>query len=196
MFTLNGTNLAQLWPTTSAHQPSTSTSVDPDLNSLNVPVVVRVDNTSYSLLGYPYPIFNTTNLTNTVITPTQTQLTAEAGPMQFNLTFLNPIEPDDWVKQSIPFSYMSLTATSLDGSAHAVQVYSDLSAEWLSADRSQGIVWSTTANDDVVYLKAQLQSPAVFNEISTQPEWGTLYHAMKSGGNITYKIALMSRFGA
>jgi hypothetical protein len=108
--------------------------------------------------------------------------------MQFNLTFLNPIEPDDYVKQSIPFSYMSLTAKSLDGSAHAVQVYSDLSAEWLSADRTQPLVWSTTANNDVVYLKAQLQNPALFNEIATQPEWGTLYHGMKSGGNITYKI--------
>jgi hypothetical protein len=41
---------------------------------------------------------------------------------------LNPIEPGDWVKQSIPFSYLSLNAKSLDGAAHAVQVYSDLSA--------------------------------------------------------------------
>ena len=57
-----------------------------------MPVVVRVDNKAYSLLGNPYPISNTTNLTNTVVTPTQTQITAEAGPMQFNLTYLNPIE--------------------------------------------------------------------------------------------------------
>jgi Domain of unknown function (DUF5127) len=67
--------------------------------------------------------------------------------MQVNLTFLNPIEvrfhwhssvtsnvlhahhlkPRDWVKQSIPFSYMAFTAGSLDGVAHAVQVYSDVS---------------------------------------------------------------------
>ena len=64
--------------------------------------------------------------------------------MQVNLTFLNPIEvclsssyPDssyvrhskrgDWVKQSIPFSYITFAAKSLDGSAHAVQVYTDVS---------------------------------------------------------------------
>ena len=57
-----------------------------------MPVVVRVDNRTYSVLGYPYPISNNTNLTSTVVTPTQTQITAEAGPMQFNLTYLNPIE--------------------------------------------------------------------------------------------------------
>jgi hypothetical protein len=62
------------------------------LQSLNMPVLVRVDNVTYSLLGYPYFINVTSNLTNTIITPTQTQLISEAGPMQFNLTFLNPIE--------------------------------------------------------------------------------------------------------
>ncbi|KAH9036047.1 hypothetical protein EDB83DRAFT_1770629 [Lactarius deliciosus] len=186
MFTINGTNIGRLWPTTSAHQPSDQ---DPSLNSLNMPVLVRVDNITYSLLGYPYYINVTSNLTNTLISPTQTKLTSEAGPMQFNLTFLNPIEPGDWVKQSIPFSYLSLTAKSLDGAAHAVQVYSDISAEWLSADRSQVAVWSTTTNNNVVYHTTKLQRPAVFNEISTQAEWGTLHYAMKSGGDITYKIA-------
>lgn len=32
------------------------------------------------------------NLTDIVVTPTQTAVTAQAGPMQVNLTFLNPIE--------------------------------------------------------------------------------------------------------
>ncbi|KAI9456996.1 hypothetical protein BJY52DRAFT_1379345 [Lactarius psammicola] len=191
MFTTNGTNIGRQWPTTSAHQLSDH---DPSLNashffSLNLPVLVRVDNITYSLLGYPYPINVTSNLTNTVITPTQTKITSEAGPMQFNLTFLNPIEPEDWIKQSIPFSYMSLTAKSLDGMAHAVQVYSDISGEWLSADRSKVVVWSTTTNNNAIYHTVKLQSPAVFSEISTQAEWGTLHYAMKSGGNITYKIA-------
>ena len=34
----------------------------------------------------------TVNVTDTVITPTQTVVAAQAGPMQVNLTFLNPIE--------------------------------------------------------------------------------------------------------
>src|SRR5260370_1391798 len=37
------------------------------------------------------------------------------------------LKPQDWVKQSIPFSYMAFTATSMDGASHAVQVYSDVS---------------------------------------------------------------------
>ncbi|KAH8981974.1 hypothetical protein EDB92DRAFT_1820053 [Lactarius akahatsu] len=132
-------------------------------------VLVCVDNITYLFLGYADTVNTTVNLTDTVISPTQTTLMATAGPMQVNLTFLNPIEPGNWVKQSIPFSYLSLTTITLDGEAHAVQVHSNLSAEWMSANRNQ--------------------NPAVFNEIATQPEWGTLHHAMKSGGEITYKIA-------
>ena len=37
------------------------------------------------------------------------------------------VKPQDWVKQSVPFSYMSFTANSLDNASHAVQVYSDVS---------------------------------------------------------------------
>ncbi len=36
-------------------------------------------------------------------------------------------QPGDWVKQSIPFSYVALSAKSLDNATHAVQVYSDVS---------------------------------------------------------------------
>jgi hypothetical protein len=109
-------------------------------------VLVRVDGLTYSFLGDETLVVNgTVNLTNVVVTPTQTMVGAQAGPMQVNLTFLNPIEvrshspvtfnvshthhlkPGDWVKQSIPFSYMAFTAKSLDGAAHNVQVYSDVS---------------------------------------------------------------------
>jgi hypothetical protein len=60
--------------------------------SLNTVVLVRVDAITYLFLGYANTINVTVNLTNTLITPTQTKLIADAGNMQFNLTFLNPIE--------------------------------------------------------------------------------------------------------
>lgn len=110
-------------------------------------VLVRVDGVTYSFLGASdlSVINGTTNLTNVAVTPTQTVVTAKAGPMEVNLTFLNPIEvclcssiyfkclqtrhskPGNWVNQSIPFSYIAFTAQSLDGSAHALQMYTDVS---------------------------------------------------------------------
>ena len=55
-----------------------------------------------------------------------------------------------------------------------------LVAEWMSANRSQVIEWASTTNSDVVYHSVSLQNPAVFNEMATQQEWGTLHIAMKS----------------
>ncbi|KAH9001000.1 hypothetical protein EDB92DRAFT_1788120 [Lactarius akahatsu] len=142
---------------------------------LNLVVLVRVDNITYLFLGNASTVNITVNLTNVVVSPTQTKLTAEAGPMQINLTFLNPIEHEDWVKQSIPFSYMSLTAESLDGTAHAMQVYSDLNVGWSSRINALGFVRpdaGTVADADH------------FNyTIVTQPESGTLYYGMQSGGH-------------
>jgi hypothetical protein len=111
-------------------------------------VLVRIDGLTYSFLGAVIPsiINGTVNDTSITVTPTQTIVAGRAGPMQVNLTFLNPIEvrfhsincifhcphtyhlkPKDWVKQSIPFSYLAFTANSLDGAHHSVQVYSDVS---------------------------------------------------------------------
>ena len=54
---------------------------------------MRVDGLTYSFLGDETLVVNgTVNLTNIVITPTQTVVAAQAGPLQVNLTFLNPIE--------------------------------------------------------------------------------------------------------
>jgi hypothetical protein len=55
---------------------------------------VRVDNLTYSYLGdVNSNLYNgIVNFTGIAITPTQTVVSARAGPMQVNLTFLNPIE--------------------------------------------------------------------------------------------------------
>ncbi|KAH9171708.1 hypothetical protein EDB89DRAFT_1906697 [Lactarius sanguifluus] len=48
--------------------------------------------------------------------------------------------------------------------------------------QGQVIVWDTTTTSDVVYHSVTLQNPAIFNEIATLPEWGTLHwhYAMRS----------------
>ncbi len=59
---------------------------------------MRVDGTAYSILGRAIYNFGTqpnisdAGVTNRVMTPTQVTLTAQAGPMQINVSFLNPVE--------------------------------------------------------------------------------------------------------
>lgn len=73
-----------------------------------------------------------------------------------------------------------------------VPFVSIIMAEWLSGDRTQEIEWNTTSNNNVIYHTIELQNPAVFNEINTQADWGTLYYAMKSvSGNGIICVSLL-----
>ncbi|KAH8977287.1 hypothetical protein EDB86DRAFT_2818156 [Lactarius hatsudake] len=171
-------------------------------DGINEPVVVqvlvwhfllRVDGTTYSFFERDLESANgTANVIDTVVTPTQTVIAAQAGPMRVNFTFLNPIEPGDWVKQSIPFSYLAFSAKSLDGAAHAVQVYSDVGGGWNSGYGDSGVIlWSTTSIRGVIYHTINLKNQVVFTENSNtgMAEWGLFHLAMKSASNVTFTVA-------
>ena len=76
--------------------------------------------------------------------------------------------------------------------SHSFHRVSIIMPEWLSGDRTQEIEWNTTSNINATYHTVELQNPAVFNEINSQADWGTLYYAMKSvSGSDTICISLL-----
>lgn len=106
-----------------------------------------------------------------------------AGPVDLTVTFLSPVEvyitiitvlgylttfiqPDDLIKQSLPLSYMSVSAAANDGGTHSVQVYTDISAEWVTGDNSLTANWSTTTNNNLIIHQVQLESQGIFSEVS------------------------------
>ena len=50
------------------------------------------------------------------------------GLVTMNITFLSPVNPNDFKRQSLPFSYIDVVVSSADGSAHDVQLYTDITA--------------------------------------------------------------------
>ncbi|EIW62884.1 DUF1793-domain-containing protein [Trametes versicolor FP-101664 SS1] len=152
---------------------------------------IRVDGSTYNWMGGDVGPPNSGNVTNVQITPTRSIFTMQAGPMNVTVTYLSPIEPSDLVLQSLPFSYVSVEATSLDGQSHDVQIYSDISAEWLSGNRAGSTVtWSqNTASGGSIFLEVQLQSPQSFNEVGDQQaQDGTAYYAMANRQGLTWQI--------
>ena len=76
---------------------------------------MRVDGAAYSILGKPSYSFisqqlnvSDANITNRVTTPTQIIITAQAGPMQVNVTFLNPVEVRSKFFDSLNFNSLCL----------------------------------------------------------------------------------------
>jgi hypothetical protein len=59
------------------------------------------------------------------------------GKVEMNITFMSPITPNDFKRQSLIFSYLNVEVSSLDGNDHDVQVYADISAGKLVRGRHQ-----------------------------------------------------------
>lgn len=57
------------------------------------------------------------------------------------ITFLSGVTPDDLLRSSLPYTYLDVEMVSTDGGQHSVQLYSDISAEWVSGDRSAVAQW-------------------------------------------------------
>ncbi|KAI0712927.1 hypothetical protein C8T65DRAFT_726919 [Cerioporus squamosus] len=100
---------------------------------------IRVDGVTYSWMGDNGAEWNNTaTVVNIQITPTRSIFDMQAGPMNITVTYLSPIEPSDLINQSIPFSYVSIEAKSLDGAVHDVQIYSDITSEFVTGIRPNG----------------------------------------------------------
>ncbi|KZT10665.1 uncharacterized protein LAESUDRAFT_755360 [Laetiporus sulphureus 93-53] len=183
--TTNGTDVTDEWTTFWFISSSTN-------NTVGWAGHIRIDGDTYRWLG-AFAGLTATTLMSIQVTPTRTIYSVQAGPMDLNITFFTPIEPSNWVRQSIPFSYVALEARSNDGEAHDVQVYSDVSSEWLSRNRSAYVQWNTaqTQTSQVIYHTAELESPSSFTEMNDQASDGRLYYAMAANSALTYQAGPM-----
>ncbi|KAJ5623081.1 hypothetical protein N7490_011686 [Penicillium lividum] len=148
--------------------------------------LIRVDGKAYTWMGLPGS--KTVNQTALEYTSTKSIFTMNvAGAVEMNITFMSPITPDDLRRQSLSFSYLNVEVSSLDGKAHDVQVYADISAEWVSGDRSTIAEWEYGTFDGVAYHKVYRQTQLEFSEVNQQGEWGDWYWATDASSNMTHQ---------
>lgn len=90
---------------------------------------IRVDGTVYRWMGAAPGALEDVKQTEFSYTSSKSTFIMDvAGKVQMNITFLSPITPMDLKRQSLTFSYLNVQVQSLDGTAHSVQLYSDVSA--------------------------------------------------------------------
>ncbi|KAJ7590931.1 DUF1793-domain-containing protein [Mycena floridula] len=161
---------------------------------------VKVDGVAYSFLGIPDvagATFTKATQKSAKFTATQSIFVMSAGPVDLTINFLSPVEPKDLVKQSLPFAYMSISAAPSDGKTHSVQVYSDISAEWVSGDTNLAATWSTT-NETAVTHEVKLQNQTQYSEINDQTQYGSAYYSTLTASGATYQsgedVAVRAQF--
>ncbi|KAG8872279.1 hypothetical protein FRB98_009705 [Tulasnella sp. 332] len=146
---------------------------------------IRVDGTAYAYMGTGGGATASVQKSVT-ITSTQSTFVITAGGIDLTVNFLSPVEPTSLVNQSLPFSYLALSAIANDGRSHAVQFYSDISCEWCSGDDSQVVNWTTTTTNGVVIHEAGVESQEPFTEFHDHSEQGQVYFATTNTSSLTY----------
>jgi hypothetical protein len=162
--------------------------------------LLKVDNATYEWLGYPsssLPNIESVVTESVHYTSTKTVYTLLAGKIGVNVTFLTPITLDDFKRQSLPASYLSLSFWSLDKKNHSVSVYADIDGNWLSGDANSRIHWSLGLNSrkrvaerDVISHIIEKEGQGRFSEWSDKAEWGQIYWSTEMVKHLLHLLIL------
>ena len=133
--------------------------------------LVRVNGQTYEFMGHPTQDDIGTKLqakqVSLKVTPTQSMFTLNAGPIALAVNFFTPIDPTDLKRLSLPASYISVSAWSLDSATHEIEVYLDISAEWTSGDSNEEVVWDMKeikGNKTIITGDMRLKNQKIFTE--------------------------------
>ncbi|KAJ7781099.1 hypothetical protein B0H16DRAFT_1710344 [Mycena metata] len=150
---------------------------------------VKVDGVPYVFMGTPSvpAAFSKATQKSSQFTSTKSIFVLSAGPVDLTVTFLSPVEPNDLVKQSIPFAYMAVSAAATDGGSHSVLVYSDISAEWVSGDNTLTVNWTSTTTGSILTHQVQLENPTVFGEINDHTQYGSTFYSTPNAVGATFQ---------
>lgn len=158
--------------------------------------IARIDGTAYVFCGNPaLPNRNplpTMRQTSSELTSTRSTFVLEQAGVELTVVFHSPVEPGDLRRQSMPLSYLTTSARSLDGEAHQVSVYLDISGEWAYGDTNADITWDTTTTPSkggtVRSLSCTPATPKVLAEEGDTALWGSVLWSAVQGRGVTWAI--------
>lgn len=105
----------------------------------------------------------------------------EAGGIALEAVFTSPLLPDNLELLSRPASYVSFRVRSIDGKAHTVQVYMDITGEWCVNTSDQKVLLDREQHDGLEILKASHADQKVLNASGDDHriDWGTVMLAVE-----------------
>ena len=147
-------------------------------------VMARIDGNTYSLFGVPRPSKNIKpgTLTSADFSATHSTFTVTANNVKFVLDFFSPVSPHNYTRQSMPFSYLTVSTSSLNyDTTPSVQIYSDMDNSWVGQfGDGDGIrlAWNWNVTQETTQASTQVFSmsqvgTATYSEEQDMALWGT-----------------------
>lgn len=119
--------------------------------NLTWPVVARVDDKSYALFGVPNswtdgPLNAHTKSVSYTSTHTLFHLTA--GNVEVTLDFFSPVRPapEDYDRQSLPYSYLTVSVSNPTDSASSVQIAAGIDQTWTNQNGAAQLNYTDTTS--------------------------------------------------
>ncbi|KAJ5175815.1 uncharacterized protein N7482_001692 [Penicillium canariense] len=134
-------------------------------------VIVRVDGQVYSLMGVPDLEASTIRpaaVRRAEFTSTHSLFDLTAGPVAFTLDFFSPVSPSNYLRQSLPFSYLTVQVRNVWG--HDIQIYSDIDGRWTG--REHRSVHELEDHDGLIFHRLSVEDAPQYAEESDMALWG------------------------
>ena len=150
-------------------------------------IMARVDGQTFSLLGVPSPPsgVRAASISEAQYTSTHTYFTLLAGNVSIELDFLSPVSPKNYLRQSLPFSYLTIKAANAAGDD--VQVYVDIDETWTGQTGNTGAVSSSSDQLSSFLLKVNGAATYTQNAMD-QALWGEVVFASRPSNSSSVTI--------
>ncbi|KAI9734614.1 MAG: hypothetical protein M1834_002215 [Cirrosporium novae-zelandiae] len=143
-------------------------------------VIARVNGTIYALFGDP-GVGEPAVLQHAQYMTTASAFTVLAGNTTFSLTFFSPVSPHNYLRQSLPFSYLTITIEST--LSPDIQVYSDIDCSWAGQHHtSKGPLackWTSDTVNLTTHFELSLDQQITFGEVKHMARWGQAVYASR-----------------
>ncbi|KAL7658020.1 hypothetical protein ACMYSQ_004161 [Aspergillus niger] len=145
--------------------------------SLTWSVMARVDGQAYSLMSVKNPGENIIPaiVRSAEYTATHSVFTLSAGSVVFTLDFFSPISPSNYLRQSLPFSYLTVSVS--EGSSKSIQIYSSIDGRWAGKPQDTTRGFRETGTTAVFSLGLKDGSP--YAEVDDMATWGEAIFASR-----------------
>ncbi|KAK3701503.1 hypothetical protein LTR37_015477 [Vermiconidia calcicola] len=156
--------------------------------NLSWPIVARVNGETFSLFGLPDGALNTTAATTSSVsyTSSHTYVKMTAGSANIILDFFSPVLPgkEEYARQSLPYSYLTVSATSSSSKPPKVQVMSAVDYTWTAQNGQSNVNYTTCG--DAGFFWFYNPNQIAYTESRNMATYGSVLFGASSDGNITH----------